>query len=379
MAIIITCKSCKKRVPVGSTACPDCKSGSLIFTLDYWPDGRRGKRIRKPLDPDIVSTEDQAKAIEKALLDLKRVPGSPERGIADTDATVKSLFPKYLEYYELHRSPRTYADLTGVYNNHLERILGDKRIVELGPEHITIYQRLRKNEGDARRKKEPKAVSNRTVNKELQYLGGFLTWCRTDHRLKAEALVESGIRKLPYETPLPVILTKAETRRILAAMPTFWRTLFMCLYTLGLRWSGGVKLRKRNIDVAGKTVKLIQKGGKEKILPMTKDLCKAMKAICVGKKDDEYIFLNKSTGKPVSNARKVLQAACKEAKVTKRVTPHLFRHSFATHLLNAGVNLRLVQDFLGHAQVSTTEKYTHVSVDNLRDAGETINVSTNSR
>jgi site-specific recombinase XerD len=74
------------------------------------------------------------------------------------------------------------------------------------------------------------------------------------------------------------------------------------------------------------------------------------------------------TGEAVKNLRPAIQRACQKAGITKRVTPHLFRHSFATHLVDANVNLRTIQKLLGHSRITTTEIYTHVSLENMRKA-----------
>ncbi|HAJ28158.1 MAG TPA: hypothetical protein DCG53_13105, partial [Syntrophus sp. (in: bacteria)] len=210
---------------------------------------------------------------------------------------------------------------------------------------------------------------NRTINKELQYFGGFLSWVKSDYHISAQL---DGIRGLPYKRPLPAVLTPGEVNKILEASDPFWRALILCLYGLGLRWSEATQLRKSDVDLKAMSVKMIQKGGNEKSLPLSEELAKALEDL--GAKDNtaEYIFLNEKTKKPVSNIRKALQRACKTAEVTKRVTPHLFRHSFATHLMDAGVNMRIIQTLLGHSQIGTTEFYTHVSIGNLRDAANKL-------
>lgn len=86
----------------------------------------------------------------------------------------------------------------------------------------------------------------------------------------------------------------------------------------------------------------------------------------------DHIFVSRRTGRPIVNIRKAIQSACNRAGIVKHVNPHLFRHSFATHLLGNGINLRTIQKMLGHKDIDTTEWYTHVALDHLREAGESI-------
>ncbi len=81
-----------------------------------------------------------------------------------------------------------------------------------------------------------------------------------------------------------------------------------------------------------------------------------------------YIFVSKRNGQPIRDIRKAIARAKRKAGITKKIYPHLLRHSFATHLLGKNVNLRTIQQFLGHSQVGTTEWYTHVTQGHLQDA-----------
>src|SRR5690606_38993324 len=111
------------------------------------------------------------------------------------------------------------------------------------------------------------------------------------------------------------------------------------------------------------------KGGSYKIIPVSKWLISSLEAIAPKKKKG-YIFISKrsnSSGKPepLTDVRKALKTACTVAKVSKHVTPHLFRHSIATYGMGKNVNLRVIQNYLGHADIGTTEFYTHVQNEHL--------------
>ena len=125
-------------------------------------------------------------------------------------------------------------------------------------------------------------------------------------------------------------------------------------------------------------IKMIQKGGEEKILPLNEMAAAAFRDLRPGKdaigpeEAEKYIFLNEQTKKPVTNVRYAILRACKKAGIVKKVHPHLFRHSLATHFLGADVNLRTIQTYLGHASADATEWYTHVVTGHLKNATDKI-------
>ncbi len=146
------------------------------------------------------------------------------------------------------------------------------------------------------------------------------------------------------------------------------QALFELLYGSGLRISEalGIKLEDVNLDDAW--VRVHGKGSKERIAPLT--------AVCVQslrrylRERDEYgekkLFLTEK-GKPLSRrtASRLLEKARLQAGITQSISPHYLRHSFASHLLSSGADLRSVQELLGHARISTTQRYTHLSTDQL--------------
>lgn len=123
------------------------------------------------------------------------------------------------------------------------------------------------------------------------------------------------------------------------------------------------------------TVSVRQKGGTFKLMPMGKRLREALDELIATRpqmKESEYLFANPKTGEPIANIRPALRKLCQKAGVVKHVTPHLFRHSIATHLMGAGMNARIVQGFMGHADIETTEFYTHVAAKHLMGAANMV-------
>jgi len=328
------------------------------WVIDYRPHGRYGKRVRLKL-PESVTGMDQAVEIERSLKAARR--SRREEIPTPQDSTVDDLFPEYLAWYRLRRSPRTVEDLEYTHKRHISRILGGEPLSGLGISHVTLYQTMRKIDG----------VANRTINKELDYLSGFLRWCRDTHMI----LCEVPRDRLPAKRPIPIVLTAGEVSRIVEAAEPIYRAFFLCLYATALRKAEARMLKWRDIDRENMSVRVIQKGGSFKMLPVPEILAGALEGVPRHGEDvnpEGYIFFNRATGKPIYDVRDAIRRACQKAGVVKKVTPHLFRHSVATHMMERKINLRIIQLFLGHTAISTTQWYTHVGAESLRDAQEQI-------
>lgn len=154
------------------------------------------------------------------------------------------------------------------------------------------------------------------------------------------------------------------------------RALLELLYGTGARISEGVGLDVDDLDTVDQTVLLRGKGGKERIVPIGRFALEAIEAYLVRGRPDlvaagkgtPALFLNARGGRlSRQSAWAVLTKAAERAGVTKDVSPHTLRHSYATHLLDGGADVRVVQELLGHASVTTTQVYTLVTVDSLRE------------
>jgi integrase/recombinase XerD len=189
----------------------------------------------------------------------------------------------------------------------------------------------------------------------------------------------------PPTTPrrLPKAISVAEVTRILQAAgsegtPLALRdqALLEVLYGTGARISEAVGLAVDDLDRDAGVVRLAGKGGKERVVPVGSFaleavhayLVRARPALAAAGKGTAALFLN-ARGGPLSrqSAWAVLRAVAERAGVEGEVSPHTLRHSFATHLLEGGADVRVVQELLGHASVTTTQIYTLVTVDQLRE------------
>jgi len=184
------------------------------------------------------------------------------------------------------------------------------------------------------------------------------------------------------EQTIPAFLTVDDMFRLLDSIKTDNRlglrnrAIFETLYSTGIRVSELAGMNVFNVDFTRSMIRVLGKGDKERIVPIGNKALKAIKAYRDKLHRETYwqikgdgpLFLNKNNGRltPRSIAR-ILDKLVKECSLMVPVSPHALRHTFATHMLDAGADLRVVQELLGHKSLSTTQKYTHVSIDRLME------------
>lgn len=185
---------------------------------------------------------------------------------------------------------------------------------------------------------------------------------------------------------LPSVLSFEEISKLIAcakkADPKDMRAkaMFEILYASGLRASELLSLQIDDVSFTDGFIRVLGKGDKERIVPIGKPALLALRHYYnLGRnqflrdKSSPYLFIN-AHGKKLSRMglHKILKEYIKKAKINKHVTPHVFRHSFATHLLEGGANLRAVQEMLGHANIATTQIYTHIDREYLKEVYKTF-------
>ena len=225
-------------------------------------------------------------------------------------------------------------------------------------------------------KKEPKDITE--IDIKL-----FLSQLLSDEKEKSSvALIRSAILfyyneilkknfadiKTPkIQKKLPVVLTKDEIKRLLAAVThEKSKLLIELLYASGLRISEALRLKVEDIETE-QHIGWVRngKGGKDRMIIIGEHVNANVKTFLHSRNiTSGYIFTGKD-GKPMTsrNAQKIVSNAAKLAGITKEVTPHKLRHSFATHLRESGEDLRVIQELLGHSSIQTTEIYTQVSAE----------------
>ncbi|MEN8222163.1 MAG: site-specific tyrosine recombinase/integron integrase [Acidobacteriota bacterium] len=177
---------------------------------------------------------------------------------------------------------------------------------------------------------------------------------------------------------LPEILTEDEMLKFLNDLPGESiieirnKALFELFYASGLRLSELTSLKMENVNLSERMLRVLGKGNKERIVPFNRKTAEILQDyLTISNKEyknrGDYIFLN-FRGKKISErgVEKIVKEVFKKLNYSgKNVYPHLFRHSFATHLLQRGVDLRMIQELLGHSNLSTTEKYTTLNYSDL--------------
>jgi integrase/recombinase XerC len=155
-----------------------------------------------------------------------------------------------------------------------------------------------------------------------------------------------------------------------------WRNwaLFECLYSTGVRVAELVGLNDADLDISLGMIRVCGKGGKERVVPIGETALEALQGyreiltaeFSASLPRSRAVFLNARGGRLTSRSvQRILQTELKQCGMWQKMSPHGLRHTFATHLLNAGADLRAIQEMLGHASLSTTQRYTHVHLDQL--------------
>ncbi|MFO8053019.1 MAG: tyrosine recombinase XerC [Candidatus Omnitrophota bacterium] len=217
-----------------------------------------------------------------------------------------------------------------------------------------------------------KKLNKRTISRKISTLKSFFKFLLRERILKnnpAASLIYPRLDK-----PLPKFLTEDQVRKILELPDTNKllgvrdKAILELLYSTGARVSELVSIKLDNLDLIGGVVKVTGKGKKERLLPLGEPAIESIRLYLSGRRDDQRVlFLNKNN-KPLGDrgVRLIISKYIKNAALSLDVSPHVFRHSFATHLLNHGADLRSVQELLGHSSISTTQIYTHISLDSLK-------------
>ena len=218
--------------------------------------------------------------------------------------------------------------------------------------------------------------SRATVLRKASALRSFVKFLRGEGELKRDPFL--GV-PLPKRTrSLPKFLTEAEMEEILSVSTSSGdagserdRAMIELLYSSGLRRAEVSVLNVGDLDLLSGTLRVFGKGSKERLVPVGKEALGRLRAYLRsrgGPADGEPLFVNLRGARLSSEGVAfVVRRWVKRSSLMKKVTPHVFRHSFATHLLNRGCNIREVQEMLGHAGLNTTQIYTHVSLKQLQD------------
>jgi len=170
----------------------------------------------------------------------------------------------------------------------------------------------------------------------------------------------TNIKTPKIKVSLPSVLTKEEMKRLFENTPNEKsKLMLMTLYSSGMRVSELVKLKWKDLELEQKVAWVRGgKGNKDRMIILSDAI---VRKLTVLDRETEYIFPGQNGPLTTRNIQEIVKLAAAKANIDKKVTPHTLRHSFATHLLEAGNDIRLIQELLGHSNLQTTQIYTHVS------------------
>ena len=213
----------------------------------------------------------------------------------------------------------------------------------------------------------------RTLSRKLSSLRSFFRFLHREGFVQENPAVLLMSPKL--DKTLPKFLSEDEVAKFIEAplLKTVSgkrdRAILETLYSTGIRVSELVGLDTNNVDQIGNIAKVAGKGKKERLVPIGDKALDAIRDYLQDRKhQSRALFLNKNgTRLSDRSVRNIVDKHIKAVSLTKSISPHVLRHSFATHLLNRGADLRSVQELLGHVNLSTTQIYTHVTTDRLKE------------
>ncbi len=283
------------------------------------------------------------------------------------------ILSQYLEFLEIEKGLS--ANTIDAYRRDLTDFLdfcaskGAEELNDIERSHINGYILKLHDE-----KYTPTSVMRKTAS-----LRGFFKWLCANEICQKNPALTLEQPKIPKK--LPKVMTIDEINTILSQdLTKREKVILELLYGCGLRVSELVNLKINDIDISAKYLQCTGKGSKERIVPIGSKALKAIKAyekerdfILQKNRQTSKILLINEDGKNITRQDVYTFIHKQGEKIHKSISPHTLRHSFATHLLENGADLRVVQELLGHSDVSTTQLYTHISKKRLKEVYFAIN------
>lgn len=270
----------------------------------------------------------------------------------------------YLQYLEYEK--KLSKNTIKAYNNDLNKLLEFKNnLLRINNKGIKEFIKKSNN------------LSTKTLAHRLTVINSFYNYLLSENIISINPCYSINMPKIPSK--LPEVLSEEEVDKLLdinLVDKYSYRNKAMLelLYATGMRASELTNLKLNNIDLDSCIVRIMGKGSKERIVPINDTTIKYLNIYInnyrkeiLNKKDSEYLFISNAL-KPITRQGlfKIIKKECIRAGIKKNVYPHILRHSFATHLLNHGANIRIIQELLGHEDITTTEIYTHLSNETIK-------------
>ena len=274
--------------------------------------------------------------------------------------------------FEKRSSPhtvRSYQDDLVQFFDHVALNFGETSVRALTPSIIRSWLASLKDGG----------ISSRSVNRKISTLKSFFkyqTRCGVVEQSPMAAITSPKSSKR-----LPVYVEQQDIAALFRRLvfPDDWegwtdRLLLAVFYHTGIRLSELINLKERQVDKGNRCIKVVGKGNKERVIPIGSWLMGEIEAYCqkkraeLGQLGKEYLFTGKKGVKLYPKyAYRVVRKYLSQVTTIDQKSPHVLRHSFATHLLNSGADLNSVKELLGHASLAATQVYTHNTIEKLKE------------
>ena len=287
--------------------------------------------------------------------------------------TNQELLESFLQYLSVEKNLAkntglAYGSDLKLYLQHLEKV--KKHIFEVHQDDIVAYIMERKYEKNA-------PLREKSIFRLIESLRHFYKFLILDEHINIDPTLNIRLPKIPSR--LPQVLSIDEMKQLLNTMPEKnerdirYKAMFELLYASGLRVSELVGLQMGDIDLKVGYVRVTGKGGKERIVPVSKRAIYSIEKYLEFRQKKyptaKAMFVSK-LGRALSRIEfwEQIKKYALNAGITRKISPHSIRHAFATHLLTGGADLRSLQEMLGHSSISTTQIYTHVDREHLKEA-----------
>ena len=275
---------------------------------------------------------------------------------------------KYEKRYSVHTLTSYQTDIID-FIDFLETKFGGVSLKEVTHTYVRSWLASIKDNG----------LASRSINRKISSLNSFFKYHLRTGTIEASPMVKVISPKAGKR--LPVFVSEEDTRKLVEAINRSaddWKSLntkmlITIFYATGMRLSELINLREKQVDFSKSQVKVLGKGNKERIIPVSKEVVKMIKSYQqlkekdFGKTDNTLLVTEKGKKMYPRYAWLLVNQVLGQASTLDKKSPHVLRHTFATHLMNNGANLNAVKELLGHSSLASTQVYTHNTIEKLKD------------
>jgi integrase/recombinase XerC len=283
-------------------------------------------------------------------------------------------FQSFLDYlkfekrYSIHTLTSYQTDLVGFFN-YLSTQFGKTYLKDINHSYIRSWLASLKNDG----------LTSKSINRKISSLKSFFKYHLRIGTINATPMV--NVISPRNNKRLPVFIKEEDTKKLVAALDQSaedWKTLnakmlITIFYATGMRLNELITLKEKQIDFSKSQIKVLGKGNKERIIPVSKEVVvtirdyQQLKKKEFGKTDDVLLVTDKGKKMYPKYAYLLVNEILGQVGTLDKKSPHILRHTFATHLMNNGADLNAVKELLGHTSLASTQVYTHNTIEKLKD------------